>query len=150
MEKTDPDVMLVNARVTALSIEAALAAQDAEDVAWLHRMGPPPSDDGLGSDYSGVRAHMHLELHLREYREWRAEIRASLGALNGHISALQQSIDHRNTEMQKALESRLAEDRAETNQRLSSLSSRMWTGLCAFIGTLLMIAGYLYDKGKFH
>lgn len=49
---------------------------------------PPPVDDDLGPDFSGVRAHAHLELHEKQCLERQSEIRAALLAIHGRIDNL--------------------------------------------------------------
>lgn len=51
-------------------------------------MAPPMADDGLGPDFSGVRAHAHLELHEKQCLERQSEIRAALLAIHGRIDGI--------------------------------------------------------------
>ncbi len=51
---------------------------------WFGMMA---TDDGLGGDFSAIRAHAHLELHEKQCVEWRAEIRAALAAIHERLNS---------------------------------------------------------------
>jgi hypothetical protein len=89
-----------------------------------------PADDGLGPDFSGVRAHAALELHMRECAERRAEDRADRAVTHARLNSMQESFD----------------------KRMSEISSRMWAlvvggGGCAFVGMAVLVF-HLLTRGK--
>ena len=55
--------------------------------------------DDLGPDFSGIRAHAALELHMKECAERRAEDRSDRATMHARLTAMQASIDARLTEI---------------------------------------------------
>jgi hypothetical protein len=92
-----------------------------------------PAEDGLGSDFSGIRAHAALELHMRECAERRAEDRADRSTTNARLTAMQESFDKRMSELTATLD-----------RRMTGMSNRMWAlvisgGGAAFVGLAALI-----------
>jgi hypothetical protein len=88
------------------------------------------ADDGLGPDFSGIRAHAHLEMHEKQCTERQAEIRSSLLALHGRLDRMETSFD----------------------KRMNGISNRLWGAATAIILLLLGALGavlffYVIAKG---
>ncbi len=101
----------------------------------------PSSDDGLGPDFSGVRAHAALELHMRECTERRAEDRADRATTNSRLNAMQESFDKR-----------LAQLNETFDKRMGVISNRQWATATAAIVCLVGALGsvlffYVIAKG---
>lgn len=80
--------------------------------------------DGLGSDFSAVRAHAHLEMHERQCTERQLEIRASLLAIHGRLDRMETSFD----------------------KRMTAISNRMWGAAIGVVLLLLAIVGALFKS----
>lgn len=93
-----------------------------------------PVDD-LGSDFSGVRAHAALELHMRECTERRAEDRADRAVTHARLTSMQESFDKRMATLNETFD-----------KRMGAINNRMWTAAAALIGALAMVAAYLVTK----
>ncbi len=101
----------------------------------------PGSDDGLGPDFSGVRAHAALELHMRECTERRTEDRADRATTNARLNAMQESFD-----------SRLSQLNDTFDKRMGVISNRLWGTATAIIVLLVSALGtvlffYVIAKG---
>lgn len=92
----------------------------------------PSSDDGLGPDFSGVRAHAALELHMRECTERRAEDRSDRAITQARLNSMQESFDKRMSELTSTID-----------KRMNGVSNRMWTTAIGIIVLLLGTVAYL-------
>jgi hypothetical protein len=88
--------------------------------------------DDLGHDFSGVRAHAALELHMRECAERRAEDRADRALTNARLNSKQESFDKRMSELTSTLD-----------KRMTAHSNRMWAAAIGLILTLLATVAFL-------
>ena len=109
----------------------AIASPDGDEGVWA-RLVKAMAGDELGADFSGVRAHAALELHMRECAERRAEDRADRATTHARLNSLQEAFDKR-----------LAELTATFDKRMTSLSNRMWAAAIGMIVTLLGIVAFL-------
>lgn len=106
------------------TLEPPLTANGKDDgtawARWVRHM----ADD----DFSAVRAHATLEIHMKECSERQAEIRAGMLAIHGRLDALQRSVD----------------------ERLTAVANRMWTAagtlILALIGGLATTIFFLLTK----
>lgn len=91
--------------------------------------------DDLGPDFSGVRAHATLEIHMKECSERQAEIRAGMVAIHGRLDSLQKTWSEEIHHMESSFE-----------KKLTAIGNRMWAAAAALIGALAMVAFYLLAK----
>jgi hypothetical protein len=104
-----------------------------------------PADD-LGSDFSGVRAHAALELHMRECTERRAEDRADRAVTQARLNSMQESFDKRMAELNETFDKRMAAITGTFDKRTNAISNRMWAAAVGLIGILFVVAGFLLTK----
>lgn len=88
--------------------------------------------DDMGPDFSGVRAHAALELHMRECAERRAEDRADRATTHARLNAMQESFDKRMSELT-----------ATFDKRMTSANNRLWAAAVGVIVTLVGIVAFL-------
>lgn len=97
--------------------------------------------DDMGPDFSGVRAHATLEMHMKECSERQAEVRANFVTLHGRLDA-----------MTRAMEERLTAQIESVDKRMTAMSNRMWAAAGALIvvlaGGLASVVFYLLTRGK--
>lgn len=88
------------------------------------------SDDRMGSDFSGIRAHATLEIHMKECTERQAELRSGLQAIHARLDAMQAAFD----------------------DRMNRHSNRMWATAIGVIVMLMATIAYLLPHylGKVH
>lgn len=97
--------------------------------------------DELGHDFSGVRAHAALELHMRECAERRAEDRADRATTHARLNSIQESFDKRMSELT-----------ATFDKRMTAISNRMWATAIGIILLLVSVVAFLLPHylGKGH
>lgn len=97
--------------------------------------------DDLGPDFSGIRAHAALELHMRECAERRAEDRADRATTHARLNSMQESFDKRMSELTGTLD-----------KRMTAFNNRLWVAAIGVIVTLVGIVGWLIPHyvGKGH
>lgn len=100
-------------------------------------------DDGFGSDFSAARAHAHLEMHIKECAERRAEDRADRATFHARLNSMQESFDKRMADLTRAVELRLNERASWDDKRMAALSNRMWVAAVGLIVILFGVVGWL-------
>ena len=97
---------------------------------------PMADNDSLGSDFSAIRAHATLEIHMRECSERQAEVRANFVTLHGRLDAMMKSFDER-----------LAAQESSFDKRMTAISNRMWLAAGALISCLGYLAFHFATRG---
>ena len=102
-----------------------------------------PPDDAYGGDFSATRAHAHLEMHIKECAERRAEDRADRATFHARLNALQESFDRRMSDLTQAIEQRMNDRALSDDRRMAALNNRMWVAAVGLIILLSGIVGWL-------
>jgi len=110
------------------------ADPQANDAVWRYLVKGMADD--YGSDFSGIRAHAALELHMRECTERRTEDRADRLMTQERLNAMQTSFDARMIELTKTFDG-----------RLSSINNRMWAILLSVCSaSVLCVAWFVFHE----
>lgn len=93
--------------------------------------------DPMGPDFSGIRAHATIELHMKECAERQAELRSQLLAIHGRLDSMQQSFDERMRGLEKV-----------TETRIGLIHNRLWAAAIGLIVGLAGLVAYFYHAAQ--
>lgn len=107
----------------------------------------PMASDELGSDFSAIRAHATLEMHMKECGERQAEVRANFATIHGRLDAMMASFDKRMAAQEESFDKRMAAQESSFDKRMTAISNRMWVAAGAVISCLGFLAFHFATKG---